>query len=110
MKLTDKQRRLIVLGIGLIIIILGLAQAALKINIDSKTMNNVTFVLMIVAVALLFSGRKNKKDAEKEPEAKPERNNIAETKWFQQQNTLTEETNKVEETGEVKEKDGENEK
>lgn len=83
MKLERKQRQLIVLVIGLVIIVFGLLQIIFKFDINRKIVDDVTTVLFIGAAALLFTGRK-KKDAP-EPEIKkienadePEEKNINE--------------------------------
>ncbi len=62
MKLERKHRQLIVLGIGVVIIIFGLLQALLKFKVDQKITDEVTFVLMIIAAALLFTKDKKKSD------------------------------------------------
>lgn len=63
MKIQRKHRQLIVLGIAVVIIALGLVQALFKIELDRKTTEQVTFVLMIIAAALIFT-----KDKKKSPE------------------------------------------
>jgi hypothetical protein len=66
-KLTDVQKRLIVLGIGVLIILAGLVQAIFKLDIFvkyKKVIDEGTFVLMIIAFALLFSKSKPKPAAE----------------------------------------------
>lgn len=59
MKLKRKHRQLIVLGIGIVIIIFGLIQALFKLEISSKITDEVTFVLMVIAAALLFTKDKD---------------------------------------------------
>lgn len=66
MKLDDKKRRLIVIGIALLMIISGLIQGIFKLKIDPRITNEVSFILMMAAAFFLFSGRKFGKD--KEPE------------------------------------------
>jgi uncharacterized membrane protein len=66
MKLERKQRQLIVLIIGLVIIVFGLLQIIFKFNINRKIVDDVTTVLFIGAAALLFTGRKKKDAAEPE--------------------------------------------
>ncbi len=61
MRLERKHRRLIVLGLGVIMIIFGLLQAIVKFEIDNKIIDEVAFVFMIIAAALLFA-RDKKKD------------------------------------------------
>ena len=73
MKLQRRHRQLIVLAIGIIIIIFGLLQAVLKLEIDRKITDEVTFVLMIIAVALLFT--KDKKKSEDDNIAGAEKGN-----------------------------------
>ncbi|HBE80183.1 MAG TPA: hypothetical protein DDW65_20730 [Firmicutes bacterium] len=67
-KLTDFQRRMIVLGIGALMILLGVVQAiwkpALLIN-NKKVIDEVTFILMLLAAVLLFSKKKPKAEPEK---------------------------------------------
>ncbi|MCR4437054.1 MAG: hypothetical protein QHH06_02225 [Clostridiales bacterium] len=62
MNLTQKQRRIIVLGIGLAIIVMGLLKPVFKVPVDSGTLDNIAFILMAVAVYLLFTGRKGQED------------------------------------------------
>ncbi len=59
MKLERKHKQLIVLGIGLLIMLFGLAQVVFKFEVDRKITDEVTFVLMIIAAFLLFSKPKN---------------------------------------------------
>ncbi|MGI6776980.1 MAG: hypothetical protein ACOX7R_02810 [Acetivibrionales bacterium] len=60
MKLTRKQRTIIVLAIAVAFILFGLAQAIWKFEIERKIVDQVSFVLMIIAAFLIFSGRKRK--------------------------------------------------
>lgn len=73
MHLTDFQRRMIVLGIGLVLILFGVAQGLFKFDINFKIADQATYILMLVAFMLLFSGRKKKKTGEEEK--KPEEKN-----------------------------------
>lgn len=60
MRLERKHRQLIVLGLGVIMIIFGLLQAIVKFEIDNKIIDEVAFVFMIIAAALLFARDKKK--------------------------------------------------
>jgi|AGTN01.2.fsa_nt_gi hypothetical protein len=62
MRLERKHRQRIVLGMGAIILLFGLLQAILKFDIDSKVIDEVAFILMIIAAALLFIGDKKKSE------------------------------------------------
>lgn len=57
MKLQHKQKQLIALAIGLVIVVFGLLQALFKFKIDAKVTDEITMVLFVLAFALLFSGR-----------------------------------------------------
>jgi uncharacterized membrane protein YfcA len=76
-KLTDFQKRMIVVGIGVLMILLGAVQAiwkpALLIN-NKKVIDEVTFILMLLAAVLLFSKKKPKPEPEKKEgeEGQPE--------------------------------------
>lgn len=61
-KLERKHRQRIVLGIGIIIILFGLLQALFRFEIDRKITDQVTFVLMIIAAALLFTKDRKKSE------------------------------------------------
>jgi hypothetical protein len=70
-KLTDKQKRLIVLGIGLLIILLGVVQAIFKSDIFvryKRIFDEATFILMMIAAVLLFSKSKPKPEPESSKE------------------------------------------
>jgi len=58
MKISSKQRTLIIAGIGTVFIVLGLLQGLFGIKINEKIMDQVSFVLMILAIYLFFNGRK----------------------------------------------------
>ncbi|HEY5583577.1 MAG TPA: hypothetical protein VIK78_03695 [Ruminiclostridium sp.] len=62
MKLEHKQKQKIVLGIAVVLILFGILDKTYNFNIDPKTLNNITMVLMIAAFALLFSGKKKRQD------------------------------------------------
>ena len=62
MKLQRKHKRLIALAIGIVIIIFGVLQALLKFDIDRTYIDQATFVLFVVAIALLYNGRSKKDD------------------------------------------------
>ena len=54
MKLTDIQRKLILVAIGLIYIILGVVQGVFKVKIEQNIINQIAFVLLAVALWLFF--------------------------------------------------------
>ena len=60
-KLTDFQRRMIVVGVGLLMILFGLMQVIFKFEIVNKykpLIDNFFFILMLFAAILLFSNRR----------------------------------------------------
>lgn len=74
-KLTDFQKRMIVLGVGVFIVLIGLVQAIFKPQIlitYRKIVDEGTFILMMVAAMLLFSIKRKRQP---EPE---DQNKIAE--------------------------------
>ena len=74
-KLTDSQKRMFVLGVGLLMVFIGVVQAVFKPPIlikYHKIIDEGTFILMMVAAMLLFSIKRKRKQ---EPE---EQNEIAE--------------------------------
>lgn len=60
MKLERKHKLWIIIGIGAIFIIYGLLGSVFEFHADQKVVDQVSFVLMLIAFALLFSGRKKK--------------------------------------------------
>lgn len=61
MKLTDLQRRWIVIGIASSFVIFGLVQVTFRFkffNTHKMQVDQITFWLMIIAAILLFGGRK----------------------------------------------------
>ena len=57
-KLTDFQKRMFVLGVGVLMVLIGMIQAIFKppfLITYRKMINEVTFILMMVAAMLLFS-------------------------------------------------------
>jgi hypothetical protein len=63
-KLTDFQKRMIVLGVGFFIVLLGLVQAIFKPQIlitYKKIIDEGTFILMMLAAMLLFSIKRKRK-------------------------------------------------
>jgi hypothetical protein len=71
-KLTDKQKRLIVLGIGLLMVLSGVVQGVFKWDFFVKyrrIVDEVSFVLMMIAAVLLFSKSKPKPEPEPSKEA-----------------------------------------
>lgn len=68
-KLTDFQRRMIVLGVGLLIILFGTIQAIFKFDIfikHKRIVDDSIFILMMLAAVVLFGKRR----PQPEPEAK----------------------------------------
>ncbi|HBF39828.1 MAG TPA: hypothetical protein DDW50_21265 [Firmicutes bacterium] len=66
-RLTDFQKRMIVLGIAAFMILLGVAQALIKTDFFTKhkqLMDEGTFILMLIAAVLLFSKKKSKPDTQ----------------------------------------------
>ena len=66
-RLTDFQKRMIVLGIAAFLILLGVAQALIKTDFFTKhkqLMDEGTFILMLIAAVLLFSKKKPKPEAQ----------------------------------------------
>ena len=77
-KLTDSQKRWIVLGIGLLMVLLGVVQAVFKIDFFTKyrkLIDEGSFILMMIAAVLLFSIKRKPKQESETPEnqAKPEK-------------------------------------
>lgn len=76
-KLTDFQRRMIVLGVALILILFGAVQAIFKFQIFIKykrIVDDGAFILMMLAAAVLFSKRKSQPESQGPKEASaPER-------------------------------------
>lgn len=71
-RLTDVQKRMIVLGIGLLMVLFGVVQAVFKLDIFIKyrrVIDEVSFVLMMIAAVLLFSKNKPKPAPEAPKEA-----------------------------------------
>jgi glucan phosphoethanolaminetransferase (alkaline phosphatase superfamily) len=68
-KLTDNQKRLIALGVGILMVLLGVVQAIFKppflIN-NRKIVDEGTFILMMVAAMLLFSIKRKPKPVPEE--------------------------------------------
>lgn len=62
MKLKLNRNQIIVLGIAFLFIFYGLAQGIFNISIDKKIIDQVSFVLLIGAGILIFTGRKKKTD------------------------------------------------
>lgn len=70
-KLTDFQRRMIVLGVGLLIILFGTIQAIFKFDIfikHKRIVDDSIFILMMLAAVVLFGKRR----PQPEPEAPSE--------------------------------------
>ncbi len=68
-RLTQKQRKIIVIGIAVLIILFGFLNSQFKFNISEDTVDTVTMVLFVLAFALLFGGRKHKETNSNENEA-----------------------------------------
>jgi len=62
MQLKRKHKTRIALGIAALIILYGILGSIFKFNIDPKAADNVTMVLFVIAIALLFSNRKPKQN------------------------------------------------
>ena len=91
MQLKRNHKRIIVLGIAVLLILYGLLDWIFKFNINPSTVNNVTYVLMIVAFILLFSKPKNK-NTDNTPTDSSVEDTTEETKMNNQLNDVTEET------------------
>lgn len=76
-KLTDFQRRMIVLGVAILLILFGTVQAIFKFEIFVKykrIVDDATFILMMLAAVVLFGKRKPQPEPEGSKEASaPER-------------------------------------
>lgn len=79
MNLTDKQKRIIVLGIGIFFLVMGLIQAILKVEFNENIMQNVQFVLMLVALYLILSTKKLGRKSSKRKEQSSDVEEINET-------------------------------
>ncbi len=62
MRLTRKQKRQIVVGIAIVLILYGILDKLFQFNIDKKVIDNVSLVLMVLAFGLLFSRSNDKKE------------------------------------------------
>ena len=60
MKIRMTKRHMIVLGIAFILIGLGLVQAITGWEINRKVMDQLSFVLLLAAAFVLFSGRRKR--------------------------------------------------
>lgn len=79
MKLQHKHKQLIVLGIGVVIALMGLIPMLFHIQIDMQILDQVSFVLMIAGIGILFSDRKKKPGKEEKPVLENEENITEET-------------------------------
>jgi len=70
MKIDYKLSRIIVLGIGALFVLFGISQALFKFEVDKKIIENVSFILMMIAVLVFLNGRKNRKKPEENLEEK----------------------------------------
>lgn len=87
-RLTDFQKRMIVIGIAAFMILLGVAQALIKTDFFTKhkhLIDEVTFVLMLIAAVLLFS--KNKPKPEEPKPADGENQTVDTEKTLEQTQT-----------------------
>lgn len=69
--LTDAQRRWIVIGIGALFILMGIAQALFKFDNNHWLVKEGSYFLMMAAAILLLSGRKKAaptEEAKEDPE------------------------------------------
>ncbi|QNU68070.1 hypothetical protein EHE19_006410 [Ruminiclostridium herbifermentans] len=60
MKFERKHRNIIIIAIAAFFILYGLLDMAFHFNIDKELVDKVSWILTIIAVALLFSGTKPK--------------------------------------------------
>lgn len=67
MKMDEKTKRLIVIGVGAIMILLGLLGAVFKIKIKMGLLNQVSTILLLLAAIILFSGRRPGRNTAPEP-------------------------------------------
>jgi hypothetical protein len=79
-KLTDFQKRMFVLGVGLLMVLIGVCQALFKIEFlikNQKIINEGTTILMLIAAVLIFSIKRKPKQeptdqSKREEQVKPE--------------------------------------
>lgn len=62
MKLERKHKLRIIMAIAILLILYGVLDGIFGFNVDPKIVSNVSMVFMILAFALLFSGRGKKED------------------------------------------------
>lgn len=69
-KLTDAQKRMIVIGIGLLMVLFGLMQVIFKFEIVDKykpMIDNFFVILLFFAAILLFSNRRKPEQKKEDP-------------------------------------------
>jgi high-affinity Fe2+/Pb2+ permease len=64
MKIKLKRNQIFALAIAFIFIFYGLAQAIFQFSVNKKIVDNVSFILLIIAAGLIFSGRRKKSNNE----------------------------------------------
>ena len=60
MKINLKRNQFFALAIAFIFIFYGLAQAIFQFNVNKRIVDDTSFILLIIAAGLIFSGRKKK--------------------------------------------------
>ena len=60
MKINLKRNQIFALAIAFIFIFYGLTQAIFQFNVNKKIVDDISFILLIIAAGLIFSGRKKK--------------------------------------------------
>ena len=102
MKLERKHKLRIVVVIAVLLILYGILDGIFSFNIDPKTVSNVSMVFMVIAFALLFSGRGKKYDTINKTD---ESNALQENPNQTEIESSTEDTTaQIEESGHVEEK------
>jgi high-affinity Fe2+/Pb2+ permease len=60
MRIKLRRNQIFALVIAFFFIFYGIAQAIFQFNVNKKLVDNVSFILLIIAAGLIFSGRKKK--------------------------------------------------
>jgi len=68
MKLSYRNRNIILLCIGFLFVVSGLVQIIFKIKVDAKISSNIQNVLLVIACIVFVVGRKKKVEEEEEEE------------------------------------------
>ena len=66
MKLSYKNRNIILLCIGFLFVVSGIIQIVFKIKVDAKVSSNIQNVLLVVAALVFVVGRKKKVENDEE--------------------------------------------